>query len=95
MFALSGTIAGLGTNTGLVLANGSTTIAVAPGTRTFSFPTTLVYGTAYAVTVQAAPAGLTCSVAGGSGTIKANVANVVVTCSAEAFTVAERLPGRV
>jgi 6-phosphogluconolactonase (cycloisomerase 2 family) len=87
MFALGGTIAGLGANSGLVLANGSTTVAVAPSARTFNFPTALAYGTAYAVTVRAAPAGLTCSVAGGSGTIKTNVGNVVVTCSAEAFTV--------
>jgi 6-phosphogluconolactonase (cycloisomerase 2 family) len=86
MFGLGGTIAGLGANSGLVLANGSTTVAVAPSARTFNFPTALTYGTAYAVTVQAAPAGLTCSVAGGSGTIKNNVGNVVVTCSAEAFT---------
>jgi 6-phosphogluconolactonase (cycloisomerase 2 family) len=86
-YALGGTVAGLGDNAGLVLANGGTTVAVAPRATNFSFPTGLAYGTAYAVTVQAVPTGLTCSVAGGSGIIKTNVANVVVTCSAQAFTV--------
>ncbi|HRN59797.1 MAG TPA: hypothetical protein PLI44_06125, partial [Chiayiivirga sp.] len=39
-------------------------------------------GTAYAVTVSAAPAGQTCSVANGSGTVAgANVTNVDVTCA--------------
>ena len=85
-FTLGGTISGLGQNTGLVLANGGTTLTIAAGATTFSFPTPLASGTAYAVSVQSSPAGLTCSVAGGTGTITANVSNVAVTCSTNTYT---------
>jgi len=85
-FELGGTIAGLGESSGLVLANGTTMLTVPAASPTFSFPP-LPLGSTYAVTVQSAPPGLTCSVAGGSGTLKANVGNVVVTCSDLAYTV--------
>ena len=43
----------------------------------FTFATKLATGAAYAVTVQTNPAGQTCTVASGSGTIgSANVTNV-------------------
>ena len=86
-FTLGGTIAGLGANTGLVLANGGTTLAVTASATSFSFPTPLTSGTAYAVSVQSSPAGLTCTVAGGTGTLTTNVSNVVVTCADNAYTV--------
>ncbi len=86
-FTLGGTIAGLGANSGLVLANGGTTFTVAASATSFTFPTPLASGTAYAVSVQSAPAGLTCTVAGGTGTLTANVTNVVVTCADNAYTV--------
>ena len=86
-FTLGGSISGLGSNSGLVLANGTTTLTVSAGATTFSFPTQLPSGTTYAVTVQSSPAGLTCSVAGGTGTLSANVSNVVVTCADNAYTV--------
>ena len=86
-YTLGGTVAGLGSNSGLVLANGGTTLTVPAGATSFMFPTALAAGTTYGVTVQSAPAGLTCTVAGGSGTLNANVSNVVVTCSANAYTV--------
>jgi hypothetical protein len=57
-------------------------VRVFAGATTFAFASSIATGTAYAVTVQTAPAGLTCSVANGTGTIgTANVNNVVVTCS--------------
>ena len=57
-----------------VFANGS-----------FTFATKLASGAAYAVTVQTQPAGQTCTVASGSGTIaSANVTNVAVTCTTNA-----------
>ncbi len=87
VYTLGGTVAGLGPYSGLVLANGGTTVAVAPRATVFTFPTSLAYGSTYAVTVQASPPGLICSVAGGSGTITANVANIVVNCATQAFTV--------
>jgi hypothetical protein len=51
----------------------------------FTFATKLASGAAYAVTVQTQPAGQTCTVASGSGTIaSANVTNVAVSCTTNA-----------
>jgi 6-phosphogluconolactonase (cycloisomerase 2 family) len=80
-FTLGGTVTGL-TGTGLVLANGAATLGITAN-GTFTFPTPLATGTAYAVAVQTQPTGQTCSVANGSGTIgTASVSNVAVTCAA-------------
>ena len=56
-FSLGGTITGLGSNTGLVLANGSDTLPVASNATTFTMPTSVPFGSAYAVSVQTSPAG--------------------------------------
>ena len=51
----------------------------------FTFGTGLTSGSAYSVTVKTNPAGQTCSVANGSGTVgSAGVTNVAVTCTANA-----------
>ena len=48
----------------------------------FTFPTQLASGAAYAVTVKTQPSGQTCTVSGGTGTIgSANVTSVAVTCT--------------
>ena len=86
-YTLGGSIAGLGDNTGLVLAHGSATLSIDAGATRFAFPTPIDGGTAYAVSVQSAPVGLTCTVAGGNGTLSADVSNVVVTCADKAYTV--------
>ena len=86
-FTLGGTVAGLGGNSGLVLANAGATLTVSANSTSFTFPNALAAGTTYTVTVQSAPTGMTCTVAGGSGTLNANVSNVVVTCSPNAYTV--------
>jgi len=90
---LGGTISGLNAS-GLVLANNGTTLPVSSGATTFTFNSMVTTGTTYAVTVQAAPAGLTCSVANGIGTAgTANITNVVVTCSPRSFTVGGSVAG--
>jgi N-acetylneuraminic acid mutarotase len=90
---LGGTISGLNAN-GLVLANNGTTLPVNSGATTFTFASPVTAGTTYAVTVQAAPAGLTCSVADGIGTAgTADISNVVVTCSPRSFTVGGTIAG--
>jgi uncharacterized repeat protein (TIGR03803 family) len=85
-YTLGGTVSGLGNDSGLVLANGSATLSVPAAATTFTFASSLAAGTAYAVTVQSSPAGLKCAVAGGSGTISANVTSVAVTCTAQSYT---------
>ena len=79
-YTVGGTVGGL-TGTGLMLQlNGSGNLAV-NANGAFTFAGSLPSGSTYAVTVGAQPAGQTCTVANGSGTIgAANVSNVAVTC---------------
>jgi len=85
-YTLGGTVSGLGGASGLILANGGSTLTVPAGATSFQFPTAFAAGATYDVTVQSSPTGMTCTVAGGSGTLNANVANIVVTCSDKAYT---------
>jgi uncharacterized repeat protein (TIGR03803 family) len=92
-YTLGGTISGL-TSSGLVLVNGSDTLAVNSGASSFTMPTAVAYTSAYAVTVQTQPTGLTCSVSNGTGTMSsAAVTNIAVTCSANAYTVGGTISG--
>src|SRR6185437_7835668 len=93
-YTLGGTVTGLGNNTGLVLANGSTTLDVPAGATTFTFAAAIASGTAYSVSVQTSPSGLDCKVAsGGSGTISAKVTNVMVACTAQSYTLGGTITG--
>jgi hypothetical protein len=77
---LGGTVANL-TGSGLVLANGNSTVAVDAGSTAFTFSSKLAPGLAYGVTVLTQPAGQTCTVANGAGTMpSANVTTVEVSC---------------
>jgi sugar lactone lactonase YvrE len=92
-FSLGGSVSGL-TGSGLVLANGGDTLAVAAGATSFTLPTTVASGSSFSLTVQTQPVGQTCSVASGSGTVgNANVNNAVVTCSTNTFTLAGSVSG--
>jgi hypothetical protein len=92
-FNVGGTISGL-TASGLVLANGSDTLSVPAGASSFTMPTAVAYGSDYKVTVTKQPAGLTCDVADGSGTIAADaVTNIAVTCTDQPLTVGGSISG--
>jgi hypothetical protein len=91
-YHLGGSISGLSA-AGLVLANGSATVSPAANATTFTFATALTAGTAYTVSVQTQPPGLNCSVAGGSGTINADVTSVAVTCSAASYQIGGTISG--
>jgi hypothetical protein len=83
-YTVGGSISGL-TTTGLVLANGSDTLAVMAGSIQFTMPSGLPAGASFAVTVQTQPSGDICSVSNGSGAIAtgssaANVTPVQVIC---------------
>lgn len=92
-FTVGGSISGLN-GTGLVLANGADRLNVALGATGFTMPTALAGGSAYAVSVAAQPAGLSCTVASGTGSINAaNVSNVVVTCADNAYTLGGPVSG--
>jgi hypothetical protein len=79
-FVIRGTIAGVPA-AGLTLGNGATTVPVAAGATAFEFPV-IATGAAYTVAVQNPPAGLTCNVSNGTGTMGTSaVTNVAVSCS--------------
>ncbi|HKX45687.1 MAG TPA: hypothetical protein VJP77_03225, partial [Planctomycetota bacterium] len=86
------TVSGLaGAGLTLVL-NGGAPLA-APANGAYTFPTPLVDGESYAVTVGTQPTGQVCLVANGSGTIAgADVSNVTATCNA-AFGVGGTVTG--
>lgn len=79
-YAVGGTITGLVGAT-LVLQNNGTEVISVSASGAFVFPTTIVSGNSYSVTMQAQPTGQFCEVANGSGTVtSAAVASVAVTC---------------
>jgi hypothetical protein len=79
--SITGTVSGLTSGTSVTLTNGSVSLAVASN-GVFAFPGVLAAGTAYNVTVSVQPAGHTCSVANGTGTVVSGTAtNIAVTCS--------------
>jgi uncharacterized repeat protein (TIGR03803 family) len=92
-YTLGGTISGY-TSSGMVLANGGDTLSVKPGASSFTMTNAVAYTSAYAVTVQTQPPGLTCSVGNGTGMMgSAAVTNVAVTCSANSYTVGGTITG--
>ena len=93
-FTVGGTVIGL-TAGGLVLQdNGSDNKTIASGATTFTFATPLSSGAAYAVTVLTQPAGLTCNVSAGTGTVgSGNVTSVVINCSSATYTIGGSVSG--
>jgi len=92
-YSLGGSISGLSAS-GLVLENGSDTLAVSSGATSFTMPTPVPYGATYAVTVKTQPVGLTCTVSNGNSTMPAGpVTSVVVSCSVNTYTVGGTISG--
>jgi RNase P/RNase MRP subunit p29 len=92
-YTLGGSISGL-TASGLVLADGTSTVAVPSGATSFTFGGVVTSNAPYAISVQAQPSGLTCSLANGSGNAgAADVGNVAVTCSGQSYTVGGTISG--
>ena len=79
---------------GLVLANGTDTLAVSSGATSFTMPTPVAYTSSYVITVQTQPAGLACAVGNGTGTMPASaVTNVAITCTDQPFSVGGTISG--
>ncbi len=84
-YSVGGTVSGL--HGSLTLQNSGADDLVLGADGDFTFATELVDGAAYAVTIASQPAGQTCTVAGGSGSIAgADVSGVSVTCEDVAAT---------
>ncbi|HEY6619635.1 MAG TPA: choice-of-anchor tandem repeat GloVer-containing protein [Steroidobacteraceae bacterium] len=92
-YTIGGTISGPASS-GMVLINGSDTLAVMPGASSFTMPTAVAYTSTYAVSVQTQPTGLTCSLSNAAGTMgSAAVTNIAITCSANTYTLGGTISG--
>ena len=92
-YSVGGTITGL-SGTGLVLSDAGDTYLVPANAANFTMPTAVAYGSGYTVSVQRQPAGLTCTVSGGMGTMSASaVMNVDVTCASSSYTLGGSISG--
>ena len=81
LLTLSGTVSGLAAGTSVTLSDNGVLLPVATN-GAFSFPGTLTIGSTYSVTISVPPAGETCSLVNGSGTVTATgIPAIVVTCS--------------
>jgi hypothetical protein len=90
-YTVGGTISGLTGTVVLQDNNGDDLTLAANGVFTFATP---VQNSPYNVTVLTQPAEQTCSVSAGAGTVSgANVANVVVVCSTNSYTVGGTVSG--
>jgi 6-phosphogluconolactonase len=85
-FAIGGTVAGMPSGVSLKLSNGGSDAVTITANGSFAFPTALSSGAAYSVTVAAQPAGETCVVTGGAGTVVAsNVTTIAINCEQAEF----------
>src|SRR6266704_5910310 len=91
-FTVGGMVSGL-SGTVVLRNNGGNGLTVsANGSFTFSAP--VAQGSPYAVTVLTQPAGQSCSVANGTGTVAGvNVSSVTVSCATNTFTVGGTISG--
>ena len=92
-YTVGGTASGL-SGTVVLQDNGGDNLSVT-ASGPFTFATSLVGGASYGVTVKTNPAGQTCTVSNGSGTVgSANITNVAVSCaSAASYTVGGTVSG--
>lgn len=91
-FTVGGTIAGLSGTA--VLQNNSADALAVSADGSFTFSTAVADGASYAVTVLTQPSGKTCSIANSAGIMSsANVTNVTIVCSTDAYTVGGTLSG--
>lgn len=89
-FSVGGNVSAL-TGSGMVLHNGADDLAVG-GDGAFTFPTSVLSGTTYSVTIKTQPTGQTCMVTNASGVVGAsNVAAVDVACGFSMATVNDPL----
>ena len=91
-YGVGGSVAGLNGNV-VLQDNGGDTLSIAANGG-FTFPTHVARGSPYNVSVLTQPAGQSCSVSNGTGTINlTDVSNVGVSCSTNAYTVGGTVSG--
>jgi uncharacterized protein YggU (UPF0235/DUF167 family) len=93
-FTIGGTVSGLISGRSVTLLDNGVDALKVTANGKFTFTTALASGAAYKVTVSVQPAGETCTVTGGSGTVgSANVTSVAVACKANDYTIGGTVSG--
>ena len=96
-FTVGGTVAGLTGGSSVTLQNNGAQSITVSSNSSFTFPTPIAAGGAYAVTISSQPGGHQCTLASASGTVQSNVSNIRIDCVALSYSVggvvAGLLPG--
>lgn len=93
-YTLSGTVSGLTGNAEVALENNGADALTVSGNGSFVFSTPIAFDSAYLVTVSTQPANETCTVSNGMGAgVTANLSNISVVCSINAYPVGGVLSG--
>ncbi|GBD98456.1 hypothetical protein BMS3Abin07_00470 [bacterium BMS3Abin07] len=93
-YTIGGTVSGLVSGETVVLQNNAGDDLTITANGSFTFATALADGMAYNVQVTISPSGKTCTASNNSGTISgANVTSVIVTCSANSYTIGGNVTG--
>lgn len=81
-YSIGGTVTGLGAGNSVKLLDDNASPLTVPANGTFVFASQLPSGTAYSASVATQPAGESCTVSAGSGTVgAASVTNILVACT--------------
>ena len=93
-YTVGGTVNGLASGTQVVLENNGADNLTVGANGQFSFTARVAATGSYVVTVGTQPVGAVCTVTNAHGSqLSSNIANIVVTCSPEIFTVGGTLSG--
>jgi 6-phosphogluconolactonase (cycloisomerase 2 family) len=90
-YPVGGSVSGLA-GTVVLQNNGADDLSLAAN-GPFTFPTPVAAASRFAVTVKTQPAGQTCTISYGSGTMLGAVTGVAVTCAASTYTVGGNVTG--
>jgi len=92
-YTIGGTLTGLPSGSMVVLQdNGNDTLSLQENGH-FTFRTTLPAGANYAVSVRSTPANYVCATTNDSGTVTANVVDVLVSCTRPSYSISGVLTG--
>jgi beta-glucanase (GH16 family) len=93
-YRVGGTLSGLATGATVDLSNVDGTRLQLSQNGGFSFPAALSSGTTYSISIAQQPAGQTCTVSGGQGTVAgADITTVTVRCQTNQFPIGGLLSG--
>ena len=81
--SVSGTVTGLPTGTSVTLLDNGTDTVTVKTNGSFTFPTQLLVGSSYVITVATQPSGGTCTLTNGSGAVPSagGTTPIIVTCT--------------